>query len=786
MTQNNPTLGRLLLIISFGWIAVVAFGTQFVAWAAPVFGIQGSPTVAAALLTALEAGLIAGPLLLSSRLLPRSRWRAALECWALAALVPLALAPTRLIAPAESQTLLLAQVAVLLVLAALFWRQRVAAVMHAESLALAAACGALLALPWLANGALGSLLDMVLALAGGLLAGVIAAQIGERWVREAESASLSRGGVIWRGGFIVGMVLLIIASGLAANGVQLLLMVAVPAAGWAVVALGYGRDGRNWQAPALLAGLALAAPLALLDTDSIGIVALDPALGQGYFAALLAVGIGWLLAAAALVWRGRWSQTPRVLPWLAGAALVWAGAAVLYFASGTPGLYGDRLFVILKDQADVSQASTITNYDERRTFVYRTLAEHATTTQADLRAHLARFGIAAKPYYLVNAVEVPGGILPRLLLVGRGEIDRIIPSPVLRPIDQLPQSEGGGGAAPTEPQWNLTNIRADRVWQDFGARGQGIVIGQSDSGVQWNHPELRDGYRGANGDHNYNWFDPWTGTTAPVDGGGHGTHTLGSVLGNSVGVAPDATWFACANLQRNIGNPALYLDCMQFMLAPHPFGGDPLRDGDPLRSANVLNNSWGCPQEFEGCDPVSLQAAVDNLTAAGIFVVASAGNEGPACNTVAAPIAIYENAFSVGAIDANNDLASFSSVGPVTVDGSGRIKPDIVAPGVDVYSSLPGNGYGGNSGTSMAGPHVAGVVALIWSANPALIGDIARTRQLLQDTAAPFTGEIADSLGSTSGDACLVQLGLGPRPNPIAGYGIVDAYAAVKAAIALR
>ena len=96
-------------------------------------------------------------------------------------------------------------------------------------------------------------------------------------------------------------------------------------------------------------------------------------------------------------------------------------------------------------------------------------------------------------------------------------------------------------------------------------------------------PELANSYRGRNGDHNFNWYDPWYGAQQPQDINGHGTHTLGSVLGNSTGVAPDAQWIACANLARNLGNPAYYLDCMQFMLAPFPLGGSPFSDGDPAR-----------------------------------------------------------------------------------------------------------------------------------------------------------------------------------------------------------
>ncbi|HKG54422.1 MAG TPA: S8 family serine peptidase, partial [Anaerolineales bacterium] len=310
-----------------------------------------------------------------------------------------------------------------------------------------------------------------------------------------------------------------------------------------------------------------------------------------------------------------------------------------------------------------------------------------------------------------------------------------------------------------------------KVWSEFGVRGEGVVVGQSDSGADVSHPELHDSYRGNTEGDNYNWFDPWNGKPSPYDDGGHGTHTLGTILGkNGIGIAPGATWIACVNLNRNLGNPALYLDCMQFMLAPFPQGGDPLKDGDPTRAADILNNSWGCP-ELEGCDPNALLYAANHLRDAGIFVVVSAGNDGPNCSTVNAPLSLYDSVFSVGAIDQSRDVAFFSSRGPVTADGSGRVKPDIAAPGVDVLSSVPGGGYAAESGTSMAGPHVVGAVALLWSAEPNLVGDIDRTEQLLTSTADPYTG-------SASG-GCFE----GGDPSDAYGYGILDVYQAVKKAL---
>jgi subtilisin family serine protease len=206
------------------------------------------------------------------------------------------------------------------------------------------------------------------------------------------------------------------------------------------------------------------------------------------------------------------------------------------------------------------------------------------------------------------------------------------------------------------------------------------------------------------------------------------------------------------------------------MLAPFPIGGDPLYDGDAVLGAHVINNSWGCPQ-IEGCDANTFLAAVNALTSAGVFVVASAGNDGPNCDTLNVPPPIYLDAFAVGAIDRNSNLANFSSIGPVTSDGSDRVKPDIVAPGVNVLSSLPNSTYGSFSGTSMAGPHVVGVVALMWSANPALIGDIDRSREILEQSAKSYQGYLPNCPGAAQ------------TPSTAYGYGIIDAYRAVEMAL---
>lgn len=628
----------------------------------------------------------------------------------------------------------------------------------ADNVSIALLLAAFGAAPFAVFGAFGSPTDALLGLLAGLSLGLLAAVLME-----------STTGNRFLDAFGIGAMLTLLGSAIGYDGAQLILLALLPSFAFAVAAVMPSR-----AAGMLLTGLVAAAGFVFFDPTELTIVLGDVgalALKAGAFA----VGLGLLVGVAGLAIQlaagaGSGSSMKRLLGWV-GAGAAWLVVIVLFFTNGSRGFYGDRLFVIMETQADLSDVRQIQNIDERRSAAYEELTRFANESQADLQGTFDSLGVDYTPYYLVNAMEVRGGTLVRLFLLARPEVDRVIPSPRLRPaqpVEALVLNNLFDEPAPGGVGWNVSMIGADKVWEEFGVRGEGIVIGQSDSGVDVDHPELKESYRGRTEGDDYNWFDPWYGGTSPYDDNGHGTHTLGTVLGkNGIGVAPGATWFACANLNRNLGNPALYLDCMQFMLAPFPLGGDPFTEGDPTRAADVLNNSWGCP-EIEGCDPQALIAAADHLRDAGIFVVVSAGNDGPNCSTVDAPLSLYDSVFSVGAIDRNGNVTEFSSRGPVTADGSDRMKPDIVAPGRDIFSALPGGGYGALEGTSMAGPHVAGVVALLWSADPSLIGDIDRTEQIIIETAQPYTG--STSVGCFEGEI----------PNAAYGYGVVDVYAAVK------
>lgn len=713
------------------------------------------------------------------------RYRAAFTTWMLAAVLLVCLLPAHLAAPAAAQTAaalqLLGLLLYLTLLAFLRRRASVAPGRAVESWGLAVFAGALLAIPWIAWGALGSPLDTALNLAAALLFGLAAGRTLAfallPALRSDEAGPRAR--VLFYG-LAVAVSLAIMAFGFGVNGQQLILLVLLPPLGWLVVWLARGRED-GYLAPALLLALATAAPLLFIDPDELNLILNLGARDVGYYtaqAALIGATLATVLSGVAIV-LARGHALRRVAVPLALASAIGLGA--LYGSAGEPGWHGERLFVILADQPDLSAVSAMADPGQRRAAVYDTLVRYANLTQADLRATLDRLGVDYTPYYLVNAVEVDGGPGLRLWLERRSDVDRVLVSPELRPLPQPPPTTTGFTDTPETPLWSQRLIGAPRVWDELGVTGRGIIIGQSDSGVDADHPELRAQYRGHQPEaqttlppgNDYNWFDPWYGTTAPTDRNGHGTHTLATALGASVGVAPEAMWIACVNLPRNLANPPRYLDCLQFLLAPYPQGGDPFADGRPDLGAQVLNNSWGCPEQ-EGCDPLALLPAARALRAAGVFVVASAGNEGPGCGSVDSPLALYDEVFTVGAIDEAEEVTPFSSRGPVTADGSNRVKPDVVAPGVGILSAYPGSTYYRNEGTSMAGPHVAGVVALLWSANPALIGDIDATERILIDTAQPASGVPRDSLPCDD---------LSTRPNDAAGYGIVDAYAAVQRAL---
>jgi subtilisin family serine protease len=637
------------------------------------------------------------------------------------------------------------------------------------------------ALVWAAIGALGSWLDIVTNLVIGLCIGLTASVLLRLGLFTRGMQPSPDQGTPATQGLAASALLAILLVGIAPVGLQYLLIFVIPVIGWILPLLTNSSSANSGKKAgfllALIIGLAMAIPFIFVDGDELALVT---AATRGELLAWVAIAalISLILILLGLLlinlFKNKITSWEFSIPAFVICLLLWGGVITLIVLHRGPVFNGERLFVILKDQADVSQAASIEDYDARRTYVYETLTSHAIRSQADLREVLDGYHVYYQPYYLVNGLEVSGGPLLRLWLENRPEVDRVLDNPILRPLPKaVSPAEGDYASIPDGSNWNLTMIHAQETWADFGVNGSGIIIGQSDSGVDGTHPEFADRYRGSIEGDDYNWLDPWNGSQSPTDIGGHGTHTLATALGSHVGVAPGASWIGCVNLARNLGNPARYLDCMQFMLAPFPQGGDPFSDGEPTLSAHVLTNSWGCP-EVEGCDAETFLPAVDALEAAGIFVVVGAGNNGDAgCSSITDPPSLYPSTFTVGAVNADNSLASFSSKGPAVLFGQILIKPDLVAPGVDVLSAFPGGTYQMASGTSMATPHVAGAVALLWSANPDLIGNIELTRRILQESA--FDLPISSTMDTCGNTATL--------PNNLEGYGLLDVYAAVERAL---
>lgn len=472
------------------------------------------------------------------------------------------------------------------------------------------------------------------------------------------------------------------------------------------------------------------------------------------------------------------TNVPGTVPWPAS----WQ-AKVDPWVLNTAATGRAEFLVFLSQQADLSQAANLPSKLEKTTYVYQALTQVAAATQGPVIVALEALGVEYRTYWVANMIWVRGDLAAVEALARRPDVAHIYANPAVR-LDE-PVSRGGPERkkGPAGVEWNISHVGAPAVWA-AGVTGQGAVVAGQDTGYEWNHPALINQYRGWDGvaaSHDYNWHDAihepgsdcGADTPVPCDDSNHGTHTMGTMVGddgagNQIGMAPGARWIGCRNMNEGVGTPATYAECYQWFIAPTRLDGS---DPDPAMAPDVINNSWACPPS-EGCtDPNVLLTVVNNVRAAGIVTVHSAGNSGAVCGTINDPAAIYDASFTVGATTSTDDIAGFSSRGPVTVDGSGRLKPDIVAPGSGIRSSVRGGGYqGGWSGTSMAAPHVAGLVALLVSANPALAGDVDRLESIIEQSALPLKS--AQNCGGVPGNSV---------PNNTFGWGRIDAWAAYLA-----
>lgn len=422
-------------------------------------------------------------------------------------------------------------------------------------------------------------------------------------------------------------------------------------------------------------------------------------------------------------------------------------------------------WVRFTSSARTTSATAIEDWTERGQFVVDQLKATADQAQAPVKKLLDERGIGYDAHWITNAILVEDGSralaeeLAAMSAVEQIRAPRTYELP--EPIDAKPS----GGMGTNALEWGVSNINADDVWADFGVSGEGVVVANIDSGVDYDHPALAGSYRGNNGgsfDHDYNWFDATGSSDVPFDGAGssHGTHTMGTMVGddgagNQIGVAPGAEWIAANGC--NTCSDADLIASGEWMLAPTDLSGE---NPDVSMRPHIVNNSWGTIVPTN--DPFMEDILIEWANA-GIFGVWSNGNSGSACETSGSPGSRTIN-YSVGAYDINNAIAGFSARGP---GQDGEIKPSISAPGVNVRSAVNGGGYGSLSGTSMAAPHTAGAIALLWSAAPSLVGDIEGTRALLNDTAIDVENL---SCGGTADD------------NNVWGEGRLDALALVEAA----
>jgi len=424
-----------------------------------------------------------------------------------------------------------------------------------------------------------------------------------------------------------------------------------------------------------------------------------------------------------------WSTIVAVVVGLAGMSAGGACARTIeaeLWSRLEAGLTAD--FVVgFAEQADLSAAYGM-DWRERGELVVAKLRETADRSQAAARAILDARGVSYRPFLAGNEIYVRTG--DAALATALAELPDVaeIRAPrelYLEPVPAVPSTEGG---VPTLG-WGLVDSGATAFWSAFGRQGEGIVVAEMSSGVQWNHPALENAYHcGSDPADPSCWFDPSNicgGTMC--DNLGVGTAMAGIMVGDDdpglpyqVGMAPGAEWIACKACESSGCSAFAIESCADWLLQPA---------GDPDNRPHVVVVPWG----GGGGDPW-FEAKVTAWRAAGIFPSMRAGNGGSDCASMETP-GDYQESFAAAAHDDARTIASFSSRGPSVFGHDPYTKPNISAPGVGIWTSYPTDGWTTNfNGTSPAAAHVAGAVALLWSCAGSLVRDVDGTFEALQAT----------------------------------------------------
>lgn len=406
------------------------------------------------------------------------------------------------------------------------------------------------------------------------------------------------------------------------------------------------------------------------------------------------------------------------------------------------------------------QSKSFRTRSDRTSSVVQNLRAIARQSQRNIFSLLTKqrrlSSLSAQSFWITNQVFIEKASRDLMeKLVQLDEVETIRPPHLIR-MDPMPQMEEVHNSSALE--WGIERIQADAVWES-GNTGQGIIVASLDTGVRGTHEALKDNFLG-----DFGWFDPYEKTTVPTDGNGHGTHTMGTMVGKGgIGVAPGAKWMSCRGCYILGCSETGLLGCAEYFTCPtDPTGAIK----DCSKAPHIINNSWG-----GGRGQTYFKDVVKAWHEAGIIPVFSNGNSGPSCGTANSP-GDLSNVIAVGSTTIGDEISSFSSKGPSV---TGLLKPQISAPGSAVRSAThtSDDSYKILDGTSMAAPHVTGVIALMKSMDPELTYD--RVLEIITSTADRDTLETSGMTCGTIDDTTF--------PNNIFGHGRINARKAVTALV---